>query len=230
MVSELIRNPTRRTILEAMGGSSTPEVSEARFRIADKKFFGQLLALRPSLEPFYDIPDGKKSTGFSFAASQLKSWIIEQELLINIIRNYRDRKADGGPQEFVLPWDVMITVEDNGSVRFPCLVLLSHLVNEPGLLQRLRECPVCKNIYWARRLAGRRSSEASTCSESRCSNFYHRARYRVREAERHLGIEQKRLEKMKQFGKTHPLRINAEEKVAEWRAKLRKLKEKYVDI
>ncbi len=49
--------------------------------------------------------------------------------------------------------------------------------------ERLRVCPICKKVFWAKRI------EANTCQEKRCSNNFHQRKLRIIEYEKRLDIE-----------------------------------------
>lgn len=56
-------------------------------------------------------------------------------------------------------------------------------------LKRIRQCPICKDIFWANRI------DAPTCIEKRCSNNFNKKKSRFREDEERLDKELKTLEK-----------------------------------
>lgn len=56
--------------------------------------------------------------------------------------------------------------------------------------KRLRICPICKDVFWAKRI------EAKTCPKRRCSNNFHQRKLRIKEYEKRLDKELKALEKL----------------------------------
>ncbi len=56
--------------------------------------------------------------------------------------------------------------------------------------ERLRICPICKEVFWAKRI------ETSICSNKRCSNNFHQRKIRIKEYENRLDEEHKKYEKM----------------------------------
>ncbi len=56
--------------------------------------------------------------------------------------------------------------------------------------ERLRICPICKEIFWAKRI------ETSICSNKKCSNNFHQRKIRIKEYENRLDEEHKKYEKM----------------------------------
>lgn len=74
--------------------------------------------------------------------------------------------------------------------------------------KRLRICPICKDIFWVKRI------EAGTCSKKRCSNNFHQRKLRIKEYESNVEKEFKKLEKHQaEFGLEHPLTTKQIEKV-----------------
>ncbi len=56
--------------------------------------------------------------------------------------------------------------------------------------KRMRICPICQNIFWARRI------EAQTCSKRKCSNNFHQRKRRIKDYEKQLSDEKAKLEKL----------------------------------
>lgn len=56
--------------------------------------------------------------------------------------------------------------------------------------ERLRICPICKEVFWAKRI------ETSICSNKKCSNNFHQRKIRIKEYENRLDEEYKKYEKM----------------------------------
>jgi hypothetical protein len=56
--------------------------------------------------------------------------------------------------------------------------------------ERLRICPICKEVFWAKRI------ETSICSNKKCSNDFHQRKIRIKEYENRLDEEHKKYEKM----------------------------------
>ncbi len=59
--------------------------------------------------------------------------------------------------------------------------------------ERLRVCPICLEIFWAKR------KEASTCSKKRCSNNYHQRKLQIKELESRFDNAFEKLEKQRQI-------------------------------
>ena len=57
-------------------------------------------------------------------------------------------------------------------------------------LERLRLCPICKKIFWAKR------TDAPTCLDKKCSNNFHQKKKRIKEYEAEYNRELKALEKL----------------------------------
>ncbi len=55
---------------------------------------------------------------------------------------------------------------------------------------RLKICPICDDIFWARRI------EAQTCSTKQCSNNFHQRNLRIKEYEKRFDKESKSLKKL----------------------------------
>lgn len=68
---------------------------------------------------------------------------------------------------------------ENGRFFFPGSKILEILRNIVDV-QRLRICPICKDIFWASRIGGKRD-EGRTCPKKRCSDNYHQRKKRVKE-------------------------------------------------
>ncbi len=80
--------------------------------------------------------------------------------------------------------------------------------------KRLRVCPICKAIFWARRI------EASTCQEKKCSNTFHQRKLRINEYE-------KRFDELFETYKKLESSLSSENSLVEQqRQKVNKLKEK----
>lgn len=56
--------------------------------------------------------------------------------------------------------------------------------------ERLRICPICKEVFWAKRI------ETSICSNKKCSNSFHQRKIRIKEYENRLDEEHKKYEKI----------------------------------
>ncbi len=56
--------------------------------------------------------------------------------------------------------------------------------------ERLRICPICKEVFWAKRI------ETSICSNKKCSNIFHQRKIRIKEYENRLDEEHKKYEKI----------------------------------
>jgi len=68
--------------------------------------------------------------------------------------------------------------------------VLEILTRDKIPIERLRICPICKDIFWAKRI------EAKTCSKRRCSNNFHQRKLRIKEYEKRLDKEFKNLKKL----------------------------------
>lgn len=65
---------------------------------------------------------------------------------------------------------------------------------------RLRVCPICNEIFWAKRI------ETNTCSKKRCSNNFHQRKLRIKELEKRFDKEYEKLDKQrKMFADDNPL-------------------------
>ncbi len=58
--------------------------------------------------------------------------------------------------------------------------------------ERLRICPICDEVFWAKRI------EAQTCSEKRCKNNFHQRKLRIVEYEKRFDEAFEKLEKQRQ--------------------------------
>lgn len=56
--------------------------------------------------------------------------------------------------------------------------------------KRLRICPICKEVFWAKRI------EAPTCQKKRCSNNFHQRKRRIKEYEERLNELEKAYKKL----------------------------------
>ncbi len=70
--------------------------------------------------------------------------------------------------------------------------------------RRLRICPICRDVFWARRI------EARTCPKKRCSNNFHQRKRRIKEYETRINdlsqeIEAEKLKLEKQQNNVVPL-------------------------
>ncbi len=80
--------------------------------------------------------------------------------------------------------------------------------------KRLRVCPICKKVFWAKRI------EASTCSNKKCSNRFHQRKLRIIEYE-------KRFDDLFETYKKLESSLSRENSLVEQqRLKVNKLKEK----
>ncbi|MGI8542826.1 MAG: hypothetical protein ACR2MD_05025 [Aridibacter sp.] len=89
------------------------------------------------------------------------------------------------------------------------IVLKSELIEVLSGIDanRLRICPICNKPYWAKRL------EAPTCSKT-CSNNFHQRKLRIKEYEKRLESEVKKLEKLQSnLSPGNSLIYNQDEKV-----------------
>lgn len=68
-------------------------------------------------------------------------------------------------------------VEKNGKLDFDSVVTRNL---RGTTLSRLRICPICMNIFWARRIP------SDACSNKKCSNNFHQRQKRIREYEERL--------------------------------------------
>lgn len=88
-------------------------------------------------------------------------------------------------------------------------------------LTRLRICPICKDVFWAKR------SEASTCSKKRCSNQFHQRQFRIRDYETTIEKELVKHTKLEaKFGLDHPLTAKQMEVIEKLKLKINKEKAK----
>lgn len=87
--------------------------------------------------------------------------------------------------------------------------------------KRLRICPICKDVFWARRI------EASTCRDKRCSNNFHQRQLRIRDYEKRFDKEFEKLKKLEiDFGLEHPLTATQLEKTDKLKLKISEEKQK----
>lgn len=122
-------------------------------------------------------------------------------------------------------YKVSFRINENGKITFH-----SDLIDalEGADAKRLRTCPICKNVFWAKRI------EAKTCPEKQCSNNFHQRKRRIKNYEERLGQDteqlekdQRKLEKLQSYKSPVPALIAAQEKlVGEQTVEFNKLSEK----
>ena len=87
--------------------------------------------------------------------------------------------------------------------------------------ERIRKCPVCQNIFWAKRL------ESPDCSDSHVNTF-NAWKTRIRKSEADLNKETEKLEKLQsKFKPEHPLIQQQREKITKLSGKIQRRKNKY---
>ncbi len=167
-----------------------------RMETCQPEYYRKLLEIVPTaLHQDFNLLLGFQ---FTLAIEELKSWISERSVLFALVRGYRHtlifRESSGfnrGLLRFPLP-GVFFGFEENDLIVFPGTGSLTLLNTNTKLIRRIRECPICNCLYWAKRLGGKRN-ESSTCQAKRCSDNFHQRKRRIRELEEALRREQKTL-------------------------------------
>lgn len=169
-----------------------------RMDTCQPEYFQRLMEIVPTtLHEDFNILPGLK---FTLAIEELQSWVSERSVLFALVRGYRHTEEfressafDRGMLRFPLP-GVFFGFEKNDAIVFPGTRSLTILNTNTKLIRRIRECPICNRLYWAKRLGGKRN-ESSTCQAKRCSDNFHQRKRRIRELQEALRREQKTLTK-----------------------------------
>ncbi len=169
-----------------------------RMDTCQPEYFQRLLEIVPAtLHGDFNTLPGLQ---FTLAVEELQSWISERSVLFALVRGYRHTEEfressaiDRGLLRFPLP-GVFFGFENDDSIIFPGTQSLTILNTNTKLIRRIRECPICNRLYWAKRLGGIRH-ESSTCQAKRCSDNFHQRKRRIRELAEALRREQKTLAK-----------------------------------
>ncbi len=171
-----------------------------RMESCQPEYYEKLLNIVPATlhEDFNTLP----GLQFTLAVEELQSWISERSVLFALVRGYRHTEefressvTDRGLLRFPLP-GVFFGFDNSDAIVFPGTRSLTILNTNTKLIRRIRECPICNRLYWAKRLGGKRN-ESSTCQAKRCSDNFHQRKRRIRELEEALRREQKTLTKFR---------------------------------
>lgn len=204
-----------------------------RIDFKQRQFYPRLLAILPEgLTEFF----ATSIFPFSTAIRYLKLWFGLRRILRTITRAHRLWEAGRLPSGQALPsWSTHelpptpIGISDEGTLMFPGLPSINLFAVDPNILNRLRECPICLTLYWAKRIGGKRN-EASTCEKKRCSNTFHQRKHRMRQYEAQLGKKRKELQKLSGLDPGSSLVTERLEAIAELEKKIRQEKEKNGDL
>ncbi len=91
---------------------------------------------------------------------------------------------------------------------------------EKASVLRIRNCPICKEVFWARRI------EASPCSRKKCSSDFHKRRERIEELKERLQDALSASKKQKGMNPQNSIISDTKRKIEKLQKKITELEDK----
>jgi hypothetical protein len=137
---------------------------------------------------------------FYEALQNLSKLIYEKQTLRQIICDFKTFIVQNGKKAFIPTFKFekpikLFSFNDDLTLNLASLRCLELLKQHHIPMNRLKECPICKRIFWAKRADGKRK-ESSTCENKKCSNLFHQRNLRIKQYEER---QKKQMEKLKEY-------------------------------
>ncbi len=131
-----------------------------------------------------------KANGFVNQTMEIKRLINNKITLLWFIEAYQTFKEFNNPtQDFNFDKNISaFSFNEDSTIRLTSFLVVDILIRNKIQIERLRICPICKKVFWAKRV------EAQTCRKKQCSNNFHQRKLRIKEYETRLVKELKILE------------------------------------